>query len=128
MERELRVGLDPASFLIFCSSCSNLSHRCLYRFAEHLDEAAARVEREAFVLVRAASPCGVLVEAEVSGRVHHSRIENLAPERTLTSSGSFGSPNFLPLPLQGLERGEYLLPEAFRKLRAARVVLADASV
>jgi hypothetical protein len=31
-------------------------------------------------------------------------IENLAPERTLTSSGSFGSPIFLPMAFSSFDR------------------------
>src|SRR5438046_10393458 len=68
----------------------------LDRLAEHLNEAAPRIEGKALVLVRAARP---LVVSSFRPRFRTVSIipgmENFAPERTLTSSGSFRSPNFL---------------------------------
>src|SRR5260370_17313763 len=81
-------------------------------FAEHLDEAAARVEGEALVAGEFCEPLGgLLVEAEVQDRVHHARHRELGPGADADQQRVVWIAEFLAcLSLQGFQRRARLLP------------------
>src|SRR6202035_3968684 len=98
----------------------------LHRLAEHLDEAAARVEGEALVLREGGQALGgVLVEAQVEDGVHHSRHREFRARADAHEEWIFGVAETLAgLPLEGLEVREHLFPQTLGKLATAGVVLA----
>ena len=112
---EVGVGLDAgALFRLGQRVLELLAVDAHHGLAEHLDEPASCIEREALVIgERGEALGGVLVEAEVEDGVHHARHRELGPGPNADEERVVRIPEaLLGLSLEALERGQRLLPQA----------------